>query len=273
MGTYQQLKKMSKTKQITEFWEDQATEFRQSHLATAPDTYYRKLEISRIEDYLKDNVRVLDIGCGNGYSTIEFAKKFTSSTFIGIDYSEKMITYANKHKSRLKPDIKKRLQFAVGDVLKLANHATHKGKKYDFIVSERCLINLQNWKEQQHALLEMKKLLKKNGRIILCENTQEGLGRLNKLRKRFGLFAINVRWHNYYMPEKKLLAFVRNRFKIEEVNNIGSLYYILSRVVYAKLAALEGKTPDYLHPINKIASDLPSIGIFSPNFVFLLKNK
>ena len=75
------------------------------------------------------------------------------------------------------------------------------------------------------------------------------------------------------LPEKKLVAFVRNRFKIEEVNNIGSLYYILSRVVYAKLAALEGKTPDYLHPINKIASDLPSIGNFSPNFVFLLKNK
>ena len=119
----------------------------------------------------------------------------------------------------------------------------------------------------------MKKVLKKNGKIVLCENTQEGLDRLNELRNKQDLFSIKVRWHNYYMPEKKLLSFAKKHFKVEEVNNIGSLYYIISRVVYAKLSDLENKEPEYLHPINKIASQLPSIGNYSPNFIFVLKNK
>src|SRR5438105_14360408 len=119
----------------------------------------------------------------------------------------------------------------------------------------------------------MKKMLKPGGYIVLCENTQEGLARLNKLRATLKLPAIKVRLHNYYLHEKKLLNFAKTHFQLAEVNNIGSLYYIISRVVYAKLSDLEKKAPDYLHPINMIASKLPSLGNYSPNFIFLLKNK
>src|SRR5438132_1327775 len=83
--------------------------------------------------------------------------------------------------------------------------------------------------------------------------SQEGLARLNVLRKSFDLHPITVRWHNYYMPEKKLLSFANKNFKVEAIENIGNLYYIISRVVYAKLAQIEGKEPEYGHPINKIA--------------------
>jgi len=260
---------MSKTKKIKEFWQGQAEEHKESDLATAPDTYYRDLEIDRIESYLKDEMNILDIGCGNGYSTIKFAKKYKKANFLGIDYSEEMVKYADKALSKNK-NFKNRVKFAVGDVLSLSKSSAIKNK-FDFIISERCLINLKNWDEQKIALLEMKKILKKNGKIILCENTQEGLDRLNELRKEQNLFPIKVRWHNYYMPEKKLIEFSKKYFRIEDINNIGSLYYIISRVVYAKLAELEKKEPEYLHPINKIASQLPSIGNFSPNYIFLLK--
>ncbi|MFH1536886.1 MAG: class I SAM-dependent methyltransferase [Patescibacteria group bacterium] len=262
---------MTSTKKIKEFWKEQAKEFKESDLATAPDTYYRDLEINRIEAYLKDAKNILDIGCGNGYSTIKFAKKYKKAKFLGIDYSEEMVKYASKSLSKNK-NLKNRVKFAVGDVLSLSKHLPDENR-FDFIISERCLINLRNWEEQKKALLEMKKILKKNGRIILCENTQEGLARLNELRKRQNLFSIKVRWHNFYMPEKKLIEFSKKHFRVEDINNIGSLYYIISRVVYAKLAALENKEPEYLHPINKIASQLPSIGNFSPNYIFLLKNK
>lgn len=262
---------MSKTKKIKEFWQEQAKEHKESDLATAPDTYYRDLEINRIESYLKDKTHILDIGCGNGYSTIKFAKKYKQAKFLGVDYSEGMVKYADQSLFKNK-NFKNRVKFTVGNVLSLSKCSAIKNK-FDFIISERCLINLKNWDEQKTALLNMKKVLKKNGKIILCENTQEGLARLNELRNKQGLFSIKVRRHNYYMPEKKLLSFAKKHFKVEEVNNIGSLYYIISRVVYAKLFDLDNKEPEYLHPINKIASQLPSIGNYSPNFIFVLKNK
>ncbi|WKZ26167.1 MAG: class I SAM-dependent methyltransferase [Candidatus Paceibacterota bacterium] len=259
--------------EIKKFWDNMAIEHKQSELATAPDSFYRQLEVNRIEDYLRDSTKVLDIGCGNGYSTIKFAEKFKKSSFVGVDYSGEMIKYARQAANKSSKSVQVRVNFEEGDVRELSDLPFLKNQKFDFIVSERCLINLLNWEEQKHSLLEMKKLLKKKGRIILCENTLEGLDRLNDLRKTFDLFPIKVRWHNFYMPEGKLISFSKKNFKFLEANNIGSLYYIISRVVYAKLAKMENKEPDYLHPINKIASQLPSIGEYSPNYIFILENK
>lgn len=271
----EKLKSSNSKQKVKKFWEDQAKTFEESPLATAPDVYYRELEMSSILAHLKDGTSVLDVGCGNGFSTFGFARKLTHAQFTGVDYSESMIDFAGRAKVKEKKSVQKRLSFEVGDVLRLSTVSTLQGKKYDYIISERCLINLANWKEQERALLEMKKLLKKGGRIILTENTQEGLARLNGLRKQFGLSVITVRWHNYYMPEKNLLPFLKKTFKVESTENCGNLYYILSRVVYAKLADMEGKQPDYLHPINEIASKLPSLGgyQYSPNFIYVLRNK
>lgn len=261
----------NKEKKIKEYWDEQARQYKDSPQATAPDVFYRELEISRIISCLKDNARVLDVGCGNGFSTFKFAQKFPGLNILGIDYAQEMIRQATLSLAQNKK-LQKRVGFEVGDVLQLSRLPFLK-EKFDYIVSERCLINLINWEQQKRALLEMKKVLKKNGRIILCENTQEGLGRLNLIRKRLGLKAIALRWHNYYLPEKKFLDFAARHFILEDVNNIGSLYYIISRVVYAKLCEMAGREPDYLNPINKIASQLPSLGNYSPNFIFLLMNK
>lgn len=259
-----------KTSHIKNFWKEQAQQFKKSQLATAPDIFYRNLEIENIEKYLRNGGSVLDIGCGNGFSTIRFAEHFPKIKIIGIDYSPEMIKYANQALSQY-PRLKERVSFRVGDVLSLSSVGLP--KTFDYIVSERCLINLLNWEEQQQALFEMKQVLKKGGRIVLCENTQEGLERLNKIRKTLDLKPIKVRWHNYYMPESKLLRFVKKHFVLESVKNIGSLYYIISRVVYAKLCDVRGVEPDYLNPINEIASKLEPFGDCSPNYIFLLKKQ
>jgi len=183
-----------------------------------------------------------------------------------------MIKYAKKNQAKADERIRRRIKFEVGDIMSLSKNREYI-KKFDCVISERCVINLKNWNEQKIALLEIKKVLKKGGKIIFCENTQEGLARLNGLRKSQGLKPITVRWHNYYLPQKKFLNFAKKNFLIKKINNIGSLYYIISRVVYAKLCEMENKNPKYLHPINKIASRLPSIGEYSPNYIFVLENK
>lgn len=260
------------TQKVKAFWEEQARIFKASPLATAPDTYYRDLEIRSILSYLADQAAtVLDVGCGNGFSTFVFAKERPRLRIFGVDNSVEMIRHAEETlASDSRPQT--RLRFMVGNVLELSAQSDLCAA-FDYIISERCLISLRNWEEQQQALLQLKRLLKPTGKLILCENTQEGLARLNQLRATLDLPEISVRWHNYYMPEEKLLAFARAYFTVQEVKNIGSLYYIISRVVYAKLCAQEGKQPEYLHPINQVASQLPYLGNFSPNFIFLLENK
>lgn len=260
---------------VKEFWEKQANDFKDSELATAPDHYYRQLEIDRILTYLPDKKStVLDVGCGNGYSTIRLAHARKHVSIMGVDYSETMIAHANAALAKEK-GLSDRLHFVTANALTLSKTPELLKKKFDYIVSERCLINVANWNEQRLALLEMKRLLKPRGKIILVENTQEGLDRLNKLRAKFDLKPISVRWHNFYFPEKKFLPFAKKTFRLVSAENIGNLYYILSRVLYATLAEREGVQPDYMHPINEIASRLPSLGeySYSPNFVFVLQNR
>lgn len=258
---------------VKNFWDNQATQFGQSDLATAPDHHYRTMEIDRILARLPSAGTVLDVGCGNGYSTLRFAEALPAVKFIAVDYSELMVEHA---RAALSKSGRPNVSFHVGNVLSLVDSLAHlpDHPKFDCIVSERCLINLANWEEQQQAILQMKALLAPDGVLLLTENTQEGLARLNDLRGAFALPPISVRWHNYYLPQKELEAYLPQHFKVEAVENIGNLYYIISRVVYAKLAALEGQEPRYDHPINEIASQLPSLPDYqySPNFMYVLRN-
>lgn len=253
---------------IKDFWDQQAQTFGQSDLATAPDHYYRQLEIREILKHLADGQRVLDVGCGNGYSTLRFAAAFPSSTFIGIDYSPTMIANANAaltgapHSSNV--------HFEEADVLALDTfHETG----FDIVISERCIINLRNWDEQKAAILNMSSKLKPGGTLLLVENTQEGLASLNTLRASFDLHEIKTRWHNFYVPQKELENWLPSVFQVISVENIGNLYYIMSRVLYASLAKRLGQEPDYNNAINELAARMPTLGAyhFSPNFLYVLR--
>ena len=257
---------MTNHEAIKDFWDKQADEHKVNPQATAPDVHYRDLEISRILPHLMDNGLILDIGCGNGYSTLKFAEANPNAKFIGADYSRKMIESAIMAQNATPI---RNCSFIVHDVLKLTGLRT----KYDIIVSERCLINLPTFNDQKSALLEMRRCLNVGGKLILVENTREGLVSLNSLRTKLGLSRIEMRWHNQYLPQQDFLKYARLHFTVQTVDCIGNLYYILSRVVYAKLCEIEKKEIDYNHPINRIAAQLPSLPAYgwSPNYLFVMR--
>lgn len=247
---------------VKQFWDQQAEQHGASPVATSPDWHYRELEIRRILPWLRDRKYILDVGCGNGYSTFKFADEYPTASVVGLDFSERMINAA----IAIRGDWR-RPWFVVGNVL----HSPSGWARHDAIVTERCLINLASWEEQQKAILNLKKILRPHGRLILVENMADGLIALNVLRRRYGLPEIEQRWHNKYMWLNQLLPFLEKHFTVKKVQNIGNLYYILSRVLYAKIAQMQGKEPRYDHPINAIASILPSFskGRFSPNYLIV----
>lgn len=263
---------------VKDFWDTQAKTYGTSDLATAPDHHYRELEIREIKRTIEaaPHETILDIGCGNGYSTIELAKEFSTSTIIGVDYSEKMIEQA---KIAANAAGIQNITFFVGDVLSISRHPELQHLRFDMVLSERCLINLANWDEQKLAILQLRKMLTPEGHLILVENMKDGLEKLNKVRSILDLPPISERWHNFYIPEvefKEFLDQVKGKLlQPVHVENIGNNYYLMSRVLYAKLASLEGEEPNYDHPINKIAAQLPTFGTeyaCSPNYLMVFKN-
>lgn len=258
------IKSKKTTENIKNFWNEQAKEYQQQGKATSPDMIDRELEIENIGKYIKNNTKVLDIGCGNGYSTIKFARR-KNIKITGMDYSDEMVKQADIALDKLNSNLKKRARFQVGDILKMDFK-----ENFDIVITCRCLINLINFNEQKTAIKNIFRALKKDGLYIMCENTLDGQNKINLMRKLVGLSEISMRWHNQYLDEKLLLNFLKKYFQILEINNFGSLYYIASRVFNAKLTP-KGKEPDYLSEINKIAAKLPSVGDYGPTKIFLLK--
>jgi ubiquinone/menaquinone biosynthesis C-methylase UbiE len=254
---------------IKEFWNNQAEKYKIDYLATTPDKFVKDLEIKNILKYIPEKCdKIVDLGCGNGFSTIEFAKE-RNSDFTGIDYAENMIGQAQKALQKNKRRLKGKINFMIGDILDLSFLPAN---KFDAVITDRCLINLVSLSDQKKAIGQIEKILKKKGKYIMCEDTQEGLNRINELRKLSGLSIIPNHWHNVYLNEKSIIPYIKRYFNILEIDNFSSLYYIASRIFNA-ISAKDTSKPDYLSEINRVASILPSVGDFSPLKIFYLEKK
>ena len=226
--------------------------------------------MENISKYLTDNTKVIDIGCGNGYSTFYYATN-KNIKIDGVDYSERMIEIAKKTLNKKQIGHENRISFYVADVLNL--NMTQ--KEYDVAITDRCLINLTSYEDQLQAVKEIHKILKPGGLYLMCEDSKSGLSNLNVLRKEVDLYEIEERWHNLYIDEK-IFEQIDNLFDVIEVNNFSSFYYLASRIINGKIADLKNVAPKYDSDINQIARKISSMGDFGnfgPLKLFILKKK
>jgi len=250
---------------IKEHWELKAKEFLNNPNNEMGNTLYdenlRRLEINAILKYISPNSRVLDIGCGNGFSTIQFAKE-KMIIIDGMDYSEEMINNANTLLCNY-PLLCNRIRFFQGDILE----CTHK-EKYDIIITERCLINLETIENQKRAILNIKKMLNKNGKFIMLEGFENNLNDINEVRKKFNLDPIKVVWHNLFFEKNRFESFILPHFKIDTIDNYGSTYMLLTRSLFHIIFNDQfDKSIDYL------ATLLPNLGDYNYQKLYILSKK
>lgn len=108
--------------------------------------------------YLKEDVSVLDVGCGSGAITAGIAAKAGMVT--GIDTSDSLITLATEHYDAIG-----NLEFKVADI-----HTFKTEEQYDVITAARVL---QWLAEPKEALLKLKPLLKEGGVIAILDYNHE----------------------------------------------------------------------------------------------------
>jgi ubiquinone/menaquinone biosynthesis C-methylase UbiE len=221
--------------------------------AGTQDVVAKQIEMEVLAGQVRDGMRVLEIGCGNGITALEIARRHQVE-ITAIDFAEEMIDAARKLAEG--QELKGTVKFGVGDVRNLAEV----GVKFDLIYTERVLINLPDWPSQKQALADICTLLAPGGVFAMCENSQDGLDAINSLRARVNLPEIVAPWHNRYLHDAEINTVQMPGITLEGIDYYSSTYYLLSRVVNASLAAQEGKQPEYESPVNLLALNLPSIG-------------
>lgn len=89
------MERLMSANEIRDYWMQQAIAHGQSHAASWSDINAINLEIQEISKYLQDNDKILEVGCANGFTTIQYAaaKKLE---ILGIDYIAEMIKSAQQ---------------------------------------------------------------------------------------------------------------------------------------------------------------------------------
>lgn len=235
-----------KIRKIKEFWDNRARQYGEACRATLGEVRLRKLEIKTMINYIRKYgpLNVLDIGCGNGYSTIKYAEKFPSIHFYGVDYSYEMI-------KRAKKNTLKNCGFDTADVLDISSLPK---KKFELIITQRCLQNLPDYKKQYDAINNLISLKTRNGRLLLMECSKNGVAQLNKYRKIFLRASLDgiEPWHNNFFVDEK----IKTDFKADIVY-FSSTYMFVAKVIHPRLSLI-----GYL---------FPSIGKFGYDRLYIIK--
>ena len=259
---------------IRDYWQERAGESAGSQAATTNDVYLRELEIKTIVSTVKSLERrpatLLDVGCGDGYSTLAVTRELPGIAVRGVDYSSRMIEIASGRLSRER-GLAERVRFDVGDVLQL--EAALGNAKFDVIVTDRCLINLPSLELQARAIEQIANHVLPGGYYLAIENFAEGQQHLNEARAAVGLSPIAVRWHNRFFTIDEFASAAQPLFDMVEWKDFSSAYYFATRVIYSAMCQMRGEEPDYQHEIHRLAVDLSWTGQFSPIRMAVLQRK
>lgn len=250
---------------IKKYWETRAAGD-SSAQSTTQDFYLREIEFNVLAEHIAKYAPrlVADVGCGDGRTTSRLAAMFPKSSFSGFDYALTMVENA---RSGLRVSGQPNVVFDQRDI------SAGLSGQFNLIYTTRCLINLPSWDLQAAAINNIHVALPRGGMYLMVENFIEGHNNFNSVRKKFGLPEIAVREHNHFFNRELLLRHLRELFDVEYEVNISSTYYLVSRVIYSKICAETGKSPDYFDDHHRFAAGLPFSGEYGPVRLLCMRKK
>ena len=213
-----------------------------------------KLIQNLLKKDLKDSIKVLDIGCGSGYLLWKIHKH--KSKYYGVDMSRDSLTLA---KEFIDADLR------VAD----AHNLPFEDSYFDMVL---CTDVLEHFEDDNKAVLEISRVLKKGGTAFFYTPTTSGLLSKTKLvdlyhtseenyMKDYRYYDINgikhlmlnkklniesIGYHNIFIQEliTQLLKYFSSKVKItyneqsDIINFIKSNYYLPYRVIFPIISIL-----------------------------------
>jgi SAM-dependent methyltransferase len=239
--------------------------------STARDPYLQQLVEATIEKWIWPGTIVLDVGCGDGISTLLFARR---AAFVrGVDFIPRYVEMA---RDRARRENVSNVEFTCCDVMNLVQLRSV-ARRVDIAITIRCLINLANWSNQQIALREIAETVRPGGLYVLSEGWSDGWEGLNRLRRRCGLDPMDLVKYNCLINRSWFEKAIAKDFDILHYENLG-FYIFMSRVFQPAYVA--PMIPKHTHDINRIAAQLGCRGVFSSEFrdcdyagVYVLRRK
>lgn len=249
--------------EIKSYWEDRAASD-SSAQSTTQDYYLREIEFNVLREHIASlrPATVVDLGCGDGRTTLRLAEALGNIRFQGFDYSPAMIGNAMQNLESAGLD---NVAFGTHDVCETMI------ERYDLAYTTRCLINLPDKTLQARALRNIHDTLQPGGTYLMVENFVEGQVNFNQVRRDFGLPEIPIRDHNLFFSRNELLQLVEGMYRVENEINISSTYYMVSRIIYSKICAETGAQPDYFDDHHRFATALPFLGEYGPVRMLVLR--
>jgi ubiquinone/menaquinone biosynthesis C-methylase UbiE len=125
--------------------------------------------ISNVDDFLKyahcdpSSTSLIELGCGQGHLGIHLLK--TGYKYLGVDISELAIKQTRK-----KIGLKDQNAFLIADITELKQFPD---KSFDIAIDNQCFHLLITDEHRRKYLAEVKRILKKNGKMFLLENFQK----------------------------------------------------------------------------------------------------
>lgn len=222
--------------------------------ATSRDFNLRELEIEIIRKHINGKGKIVDIGCGNGYTLISLAKSLEKRDMMGIDFTKNLIDGAKKILEGKKKELKSIPSFIHADALEFLRKET--ANKYGTVISERFIQNLPSQQIQQEALINMFRILSKGGILLLLEGSEDGFNSLNEIRNKVGLSIISPTSKENVsairVNEPTFEEFLINKIGYKIIGKFGfSYYFAISRVFYPLY--ISPQNPRFDSKINDIA--------------------
>ncbi|HWC52612.1 MAG TPA: methyltransferase domain-containing protein [Chitinophagaceae bacterium] len=263
---------------IKDHYKVQAGKHKDSATSTMEDLTTRSKEVTLIRNFFRSPVikkncnNILEIGCGNGYTLSHMTAEFPNYSYLGLDFSEDLLKIANDRNLH-------GVKFEQGDVRKLRFDTD----SFDVVFTERCIINLLTWEEQQQGINEMHRVLKKGGYLLFIESFSDGYNNLNIARNQMGLDSIPMPHHNLYFEREPFEAFISEKFNILEAKDLNaddaypihrnflSSHYFVARVIHPLLT--KGDPTMRNTEFVKFFSFLTPSGCYSPIEAYILQKK
>jgi SAM-dependent methyltransferase len=208
------------------FWSQRAASEGDAVHVNIGDVNQRELEYELLLPHLRPSDRLLEVGCGMGFSTARFRERVKHVD--AFDYSEEMIQRAIRTYGETNN------RFFHDDVL----DARRVQPPYDVAVCVRVLINLRDLAQQKRALANLASWLAPGGRLLLLEGFRDGFAELGRLRLELGLTDIEPAKINFYSHVADLRPQIEADFEIVDELHLGAYDY-LTRVVYPTIVGPE----------------------------------